>query len=306
MEIGMDAEKEDVILTRGLVKRFGSTVALDRMDLTVKRGQVHGFLGPNGAGKSTLIRVLLGLIRADGGEAGVLGMDPWRQAREVHTRVAYVPGEMNLWPNLTGGEVLDLLASLRGGVDLERRAELCRRFELDLTAKGGSYSRGNRQKVALVAALSTDAELFLFDEPTAGLDPLKEEVFQECVTELRGRGGTVLLSSHILAQVEQLVDTLTIIRKGRAVESGSLEEMKHLARSRVAATLRSEPDGLELMPGVHEVEIEGMRVRFSVDSDRLEDAMRWLLDRGFEDLSTRPPSLEDIFLEEYRANEDSA
>lgn len=305
MEFGKETNNENVILTRGLVKKFGSTVALDGMDLTVKRGQVHGFLGPNGAGKSTLIRVLLGLIRADGGEAGVLGMDPWKRSKEIHRKVAYVPGEVNLWPNLTGGEVLDLLASLRGGTDIERRDELCRRFDLNLRAKGSSYSRGNRQKVALIAALSTDAELFLFDEPTAGLDPLKEEVFQECVGEIRGRGGTVLLSSHILAQVEQLVDTLTIIRNGRAVQSGSLEEMKHLARSRVAATLRSEPVGLELMPGVHDVEIEGMRVRFSVDTDRIEDSMKWLLDRGVEDLSTRPPSLEDIFLEEYRADEDS-
>lgn len=305
MDLGTDARSENVILTRGLVKRFGSTVALDGLDLTVKQGQVHGFLGPNGAGKSTLIRVLLGLIRADGGEAGVLGMDPWRRSREIHRRTAYVPGEVSLWPNLTGGEVLDLLASLRGGTNLARRDELCRRFDLDLRARGGTYSRGNRQKVALIAALSTDAEVFLFDEPTAGLDPLKEEVFQECVAEIRQRGGTVLLSSHILAQVEQLVDTLTIIRSGRTVQTGSLEEMKRLARSRVAATLRSEPVGLELMPGVHDVQVDGDRVRFTVDTDRLEDSLRWLLDRGVEDLSTRPPSLEDIFLEEYRTNEGS-
>ena len=297
---------ENVILTRALVKRFGKTVALDGLDLTVRRGEIHGFLGPNGAGKSTLIRLLLGLVRSDGGEAGILGMDPWKRSREVHRRVAYVPGEVNLWPNLTGGEVLDLLASLRGGTDLARRDRLCRRFDLDLTAKGGSYSRGNRQKVALVAALSTDAELYLFDEPTAGLDPLKESVFQECVAEIQERGGTVLLSSHILAQVEQLVDTVTIIRKGRTVESGSLEEMKRLARSKVVATLRSEPRGLELMQGIHDVEVEGTRIRFSVDTDRLEDSMKWLLDRGIEDVSTRPPSLEDIFLEEYRADEERA
>lgn len=302
----IDFGSENVILTRALVKKFGQTVALDGLDLTVRKGQVHGFLGPNGAGKSTLIRVLLGLIHADGGEAGVLGMDPWKRSREVHRRVAYVPGEVNLWPNLTGGEVLDLLASLRGGTDDAKRKELCRRFDLNLTAKGGSYSRGNRQKVALVAALSTDAELYLFDEPTAGLDPLKESVFQECVAEIRDAGGTVLLSSHILAQVEQLVDTLTIIRKGRTVETGSLEEMKHLARSKVVATLRSEPVGLELMPGVHDVEVDGLRVAFSVETDRIEDAMRWLLERGVEDVSTRPPSLEDIFLEEYRSNEGPA
>jgi len=303
MDPEIEFGNENVVLTRALVKRFGKTVALDGLDLRVRRGEVHGFLGPNGAGKSTLIRLLLGLIRADDGEAGVLGMDPWNRSREVHRRVAYVPGEVNLWPNLTGGEVLDLLASLRGGTDLTRRAELCRRFDLDLTAKGGSYSRGNRQKVALVAALSTDAELFLFDEPTAGLDPLKESVFQECVAEIGDRGGTVLLSSHILAQVEQLVDSLTIIRRGRTVESGSLEQMKHLARSKVVATLRSEPVGLELMQGVHDVEVDGLRIRFSVETDRLEDSMKWLVERGIEDVSTRPPSLEDIFLGEYRAHE---
>lgn len=301
MSSEIDFGSENVILTRALVKRFGRTVALDGLDLTVRKGEVHGFLGPNGAGKSTLIRLLLGLIRADGGEAGVLGMEPWVRSREIHRRVAYVPGEVNLWPNLTGGEVLDLLASLRGGTDLTRRNELCRRFDLELSAKGGSYSRGNRQKVALVAALSTEAELYLFDEPTAGLDPLKESVFQECVKEIQERGGTVLLSSHILAQVEQLVDSLTIIRNGKTVETGSLEAMKHLARSKVVATLRSEPVGLELMQGVHDVEVDGLRIRFSVESDRLEDAMKWLLERGIEDVSTRPPSLEDIFLGEYRS-----
>ncbi|MFM9043466.1 MAG: ABC transporter ATP-binding protein, partial [bacterium] len=262
MEIGMDAGNEDVILTRGLVKRFGSTVALDGMDLTVKRGQVHGFLGPNGAGKSTLIRVLLGLIRADGGEAGVLGMDPWKRAREVHSRVAYVPGEMNLWPNLTGGEVLDLLASLRGGVDLERRAELCRRFELDLTAKGGSYSRGNRQKVALVAALSTDAELFLFDEPTAGLDPAERSRFYELLAEL-GQDRVIILSTHIVEDVSTLCKRFAVISSGRCTASGLTAEARSaldgtiyegivdraegaLIASRVTVTQRSLMEGTSL------------------------------------------------------------
>lgn len=294
------------IEAKGLVKEFGATRALDGLDLEVATGQVHGFLGPNGSGKSTTIKLLLGLIRADGGQARVLGLDPWREATSIHHQVAYVPGEVNLWPNLTGGEVLDLLASLRGGTDTTRRDELCRRFDLNLQAKGGTYSRGNRQKVALVAALSTNAALYLFDEPTAGLDPLKESVFQECVAEIREQGGTVLLSSHILAQVEQLVDTLTIIQKGRTVETGSLEEMKHLARSKVAATLRSEPTGLDLVPGLHDVEIEGVRIAFSVEADHLEAAMKWLLDRGVEDLSTRPPSLEDIFLGEYRSDKEKS
>jgi len=290
----------------GLLKRFGRTTALDGLDLEVRAGEVHGFLGPNGSGKSTAIRILLGLIRADSGSVKLMGLDPWRDARETHSRVAYVPGEVNLWPNLTGGEVLDLLASLRGGVDSGKQKSLCERFELDLKAKAGTYSRGNRQKVALVAALSTDADLYLFDEPTAGLDPLKESVFQECVGEIRNRGATVLLSSHILAQVEQLVDTLTIIRKGKTVVAGSLEEMKRLARSSVAATLRKEPFGLEFVPGIHDVQITGTRVAFTVETGHMEDAMKWLLESGFEDVSTRPPSLEDIFLGEYRSGDRTA
>ena len=294
-----DFGTEEVIVTRGLVKRFGSTRALDSLDLSVGRGEVHGFLGPNGAGKSTAIRVLLGMIRADSGESRVLGMEPWTDSRTIHQRIAYVPGEVNLWPNLTGGETLDLLARLRGGVDLDRRAELCEIFELDLRAKGGSYSRGNRQKVALIAALATEAEIYFFDEPTAGLDPLKEVAFQNCVREIQASGGTVLLSSHILAQVEQLADTLTIIRNGRAIESGSLTRMKHLARSEVEATVVGDPSGLDLMPGVHDVEIDGDRVRCSVEPDELKGLLRWLLDREVADLVTRPPTLEDLFLREY-------
>lgn len=293
-----------MIETSNLVKTFGATRALDGLDLKVKRGRVHGFLGPNGAGKSTAIRVLLGMIRADSGDARVLGMEPWRDSREIHRRIAYVPGEVNLWPNLTGGETLDLLGGLRGGVDEARRDELCDLFELDLRAKGGSYSRGNRQKVALVAALSTDAELYFFDEPTAGLDPLKEVAFQQCVNEIRDGGGTVLLSSHILAQVEELTDDLTIIRNGRAIESGSLDEMRHLARSQVEATLASDPSGLDLMPGVHDVKVDGDRISCSVEPDQLQELLRWLLDREVSDLVTRPPTLEDLFLREYGKEDD--
>jgi ABC-2 type transport system ATP-binding protein len=289
----------NVIETSNLVKTFGATKALDGLDLGVGPGEVHGFLGPNGSGKSTAIRILLGMIRRDSGDARVLGMDPWRDSREIHRRIAYVPGEVNLWPNLTGGEILDLLGGLRGGIDPVRRAELCDLFELDLRAKGGSYSRGNRQKVALVAALSTDAEIYFFDEPTAGLDPLKEVAFQQCVNEIRRAGGTVLLSSHILAQVEELADNLTIIRGGRAIESGSLNEMRHISRSRVEATVASDPHGLDLMPGVHDVVISGDRIECSVDPSSLDEVLRWLLERGVADLVTRPPTLEDLFLGEY-------
>lgn len=230
-----------VIEVEGLVKRFGSTVALDGLDLRVEAGQVHGFLGPNGSGKSTTIRILLGLIKASGGKALLFGDDPWKNAVPLHRRLAYVPGDVNLWPNLTGGETIDMLGSLRGGIDPARRKELVDRFELDLTKKASAYSKGNRQKVALIAALATDAELFIFDEPTSGLDPLKEAVFQECVKEITGQGHTILLSSHILGQLEHLADTFTIIKDGRSVESGSLDHLRE-----IAASAGRDPDSLSL------------------------------------------------------------
>ncbi len=230
-----------VVEVRGLVKNFGKTTALDGLDLVVEQGEVHGFLGPNGSGKSTTIRVLLGLIRASGGSARLFGQDPWRQAVALHRRLAYVPGDVNLWPNLSGGETIDMLASLRGGVDPARRRELVDRFELDLTKKASAYSKGNRQKVALIAALASDAELFIFDEPTSGLDPLKEAVFQDCVNEITGRGHTILLSSHILGQVEHLADTFTIIRNGRTVETGTLEHLR-----RIAVSAGRDPDTMSL------------------------------------------------------------
>lgn len=232
---------ETVIEVEGLVKNFGSTRALDGLDLTVRKGEVHGFLGPNGAGKSTTIRILLGLIRASHGRARLFGEDPWRRPVELHRRLAYVPGDVNLWPNLTGGETIDMLGSLRGGLNPDRRRELVDRFELDLTRKASTYSKGNRQKVALIAALATDAELFIFDEPTSGLDPLKEEVFHQCVREATERGHTILLSSHILGRVEQLANMFTIIRNGRTVETGTLRHLRQ-----IAASAGRDPDSLSL------------------------------------------------------------
>ncbi|MCB0862207.1 MAG: ABC transporter ATP-binding protein [Solirubrobacterales bacterium] len=229
------------IEVEGLVKNFGSTRALDGLGLRVEAGQVHGFLGPNGSGKSTTIRILLGLIRASGGSARLFGEDPWKNAVSLHRRLAYVPGDVNLWPNLTGGETIDMLGSLRGGLDPKRRKDLVERFELDLTKKASTYSKGNRQKVALVAALATDAELFIFDEPTSGLDPLKEEVFHECVREITGEGHTVLLSSHILGQVQDLATMFTIIRAGKTVETGTLEELRQ-----IAASAGRDPESLSL------------------------------------------------------------
>jgi ABC-2 type transport system ATP-binding protein len=264
----------------GLVKTFGATLALDGLDLTVRQGEVHGFLGPNGAGKSTTIRVLLGLLRKDEGEATLLGADPWHDAAALHRRLAYVPGDVNLWPNLTGGEVIDLLGRLRGGLDDKRREDLIERFQLDPTKKCRGYSKGNRQKVALVAAMSSDVELLLLDEPTSGLDPLNEAVFRECVDDFRDDGHTVLLSSHVLAEVEQLCDRVTIIRAGRRVETGTLAELRHLTRTSVSAELSRRPHGLDDLAGVHDLVAEGARVRFEVDSHELDPALAVLVRAG--------------------------
>ncbi|NKY59184.1 ABC transporter ATP-binding protein [Nocardia flavorosea] len=283
----------------GLVKKFGHTRALDGLDLQVSTGEVHGFLGPNGAGKSTTIRVLLGLLRGDGGSARILGGDPWSQAAELHRRLAYVPGDVNLWPGLTGGEVIDLLGRLRGGLDENRRKDLLERFDLDPTKKGRTYSKGNRQKVALVAALASDVELLLLDEPTAGLDPLMEAVFQECVEEVRRAGRTVLLSSHILAQVEALCDRVTIIRHGRAVESGTLTQLRHLTRTSIDAETQRPVTGLDELSGVHDLIADGTRVRFQVDTVDLGAVMHHLTPFGIRTLTSQPPTLEELFLRHY-------
>ncbi|PJJ02915.1 ABC-2 type transport system ATP-binding protein [Streptomyces sp. 2333.5] len=286
----------------GLHKSFGRTHALDGLDLRVGAGEVHGFLGPNGAGKSTTIRVLLGLLRADGGTARLLGRDPWQDAVALHRRIAYVPGDVTLWRNLSGGEVIDLYGRLRGGLDAARRAELLERFELDPTKKGRTYSKGNRQKVALVAAFASapDVELLILDEPTSGLDPLMEEVFQNCVAEERDRGRTVLLSSHVLSEVEALCDRVSIIRNGRTVESGSLGELRHLTRTSVVAELAGAPNGLATLPGVHGLELRGQRVTFQVDTDKLDAVLRSLGTSGVRSLTSTPPTLEELFLRHYQ------
>jgi ABC-2 type transport system ATP-binding protein len=288
-----------VIEARGLVKTFGRTRALDGLDLVVQPGEVHGFLGPNGSGKSTAIRVLLGLLRHDTGSVRLLGGDPWRDAAGLHRRLAYVPGDVSLWPNLSGGECLDLLGRLRGGLDPGRRAALVDRFGLDPTKRARSYSKGNRQKVALVAALAADVELLLLDEPTSGLDPLKEAEFQACVREFREGGGTVLLSSHILAEVESLCDRVSIIREGRTVETGSLADLRHLTRTSVSAELARPAPGLAALDGVHDLVVEHDRVRFEVDTPRTGAALELLTAAGVRSLSATPPTLEDLFLRHY-------
>jgi ABC-2 type transport system ATP-binding protein len=284
---------------RGLTKTFGRVRALDGLDLTVPAGEVTGFLGPNGAGKSTTIRVLLGLLRADAGTARLLGGDPWADAVRLHRRLAYVPGEVVLWPTLTGGEAIDLLGRLRGPVEPKRKAELLERFELDPTKKTRTYSKGNRQKVALVAALAADVELLVLDEPTAGLDPLMEAVFTQCIREARAAGRSVLLSSHILAEVEKLCDIVTIIRAGRTVESGTLDELRHLTRTTVTAVTDGDPAGLADLPGVHDLAAHDGRVTFSVDAAQLGTVVRALGGLGVRSLTSVPPSLEDLFLRHY-------
>lgn len=287
------------ISVSGLVKTFGATRALDGLDLSVETGEVHGFLGPNGAGKTTTIRILLGLLRANAGQATVLRGDPWNDAVSLHRRLAYVPGDVSLWPNLTGGEAIDLLGRLRGGLNPKRRADLLQRFDLDPSKKARAYSRGNRQKVALIAALASDVELLLLDEPTSGLDPLMELAFRDCIEELQAGGRTVLLSSHILAEVEALCDRVTIIRLGRTVETGSLSELRHLTRTSIAVDTERPVTGLDRLPGVHDVRVDGSRAHFDVDTDRLEVALRHLANFGIRSLTSQPPTLEELFLRHY-------
>lgn len=289
----------------GLTKAFGRVAALDGLDLTVTPGDVAGFLGPNGAGKSTTIRILLGLLRADGGTVRLLGGDPWRDAVDLHRRIAYVPGDVTLWPNLTGMQAIDFLASLRGdgSVDRRRRDELIDRFELDPHKKARTYSKGNRQKVAIVAAFCTRSELFVLDEPTSGLDPLMEQAFQHCVTEVAASGAAVLLSSHILAEVERLCDSVTIVRAGKTVRSGTLAEMRHLMRTTVTARLRGDVAELERLDYVHDVRVDDGVVTFAVDRGDLDETMVRIAGLGIDELTVAPASLEDVFLREYSGSD---
>ncbi|MFD2415662.1 ABC transporter ATP-binding protein [Amycolatopsis pigmentata] len=289
----------DPVSVSGLVKTFGRTTALDGLDLAVRTGEVHGFLGPNGAGKSTTIRILLGLLRADAGTVRLLGGDPWADATTLHRRLAYVPGDVTLWPGLSGGEVIDLLVQVRGGADRVRRDALIERFDLNPRIKTRAYSKGNRQKVALIAAFASETELLILDEPTTGLDPLMENVFQELVREERRAGRTVLLSSHILAEVEALCDRVTIVRDGRTVDTGSLAELRHLTRTSIVAEISGPTDGLADLPGVHDLRDEDGLVRFDVEAHALGPALRHLDVLGVRSIVSRPPTLEELFLRHY-------
>ncbi len=289
----------DVITANGLVKKFGRTRALDGLDLRVAQGEVHGFLGPNGAGKSTTIRILLGLLRPSAGTVHLLGGDPWADATQLHGRLAYVPGDVSLWPQLTGGEIIDLIGSLRGGTNKVRRQEMLERFELDPTEKGSAYSRGNRQKVVLVAALASDVELLVLDEPTTGLDPLMEDVFAQCIRDERRRGRTILLSSHILSEVEALCDRVTIIRSGRNVETGTLAEMRQVRDTSVDLVLRDQPPDLSSVPHVGDLQVDGTRIRCLVPTEHLGQLLDLVGPYGIVSLACQPPTLEQLFLRHY-------
>ncbi|WP_152347065.1 ABC transporter ATP-binding protein [Brevibacterium sp. CFH 10365] len=291
------------ISMRDVVKSYGRVRALDGLDLEVARGEVHGFLGPNGAGKSTTIRILLGILRHNAGTVRLLGEDPWAKAVPLHRRLAYVPGDVELWPGLTGGEAIDLFARLRGGVDKRRRDELIEAFDLDPRKKGRTYSKGNRQKVALISALASDVELLLLDEPTAGLDPLMEAVFQDCIRAAKDAGRTVLLSSHILAQVEALADRVSIIRSGRIVETGTLSELRHLSRTTITVGLEHDVPALSEMAGVHDLVRERSRLHFSADTAQLPRIMRTLGEHDVESLTATPPTLEQLLLRHYGKEE---
>jgi len=292
-----------VIQVNGLQKNFGSTKALNGVNLSVEEGCVYGFIGPNGAGKTTTIRTLLGILRKDGGEARLFGKDPFVDAVELHKRLAYVPGDVSLWPNLTGGEIIDLLGRLHGGIDPKKRAALLERFQLDASKKSRTYSKGNRQKVALVAALACEAELYLLDEPTSGLDPLMERTFQECVGELKQAGKTIFLSSHILSEVETLCDRVGIIKGGKIVDSGSLSEMRHLTHTRLVVRTSKTADALEQIAGVHHAKFEDGVWHLAVESGKMDEVMRFLAPLGIASLVAEPPTLEDLFMQHYNMAE---
>lgn len=288
-----------VLELKDITKKFGNFVALDGVNLHLNQGEVLGFIGPNGAGKSTTIRIILGLLRKTGGEAKLFGKDPWGEAVDLHKRLAYVPGDVHLWPNLTGGEVIDLFGKLRGSLNLKRRSELIERFDLDPTKKCRTYSKGNRQKVALISAFASDVDLFILDEPTSGLDPLMELVFQECVAEAKRNGKTILLSSHILAEVERLCDRVSIIKKGKVVETGTLGELRRFTRTTVTVETARPILGLEDLQHVFDVEVKGKKAQFQVDSQHIDAVLRHLLPFEIKTLTSTAPSLEDLFMQHY-------
>ncbi len=292
----------NIIEVNGITKKFGKFTALDDIHFSVRKGEICGFIGPNGAGKSTTIRILLGMLKATKGTAKIFGMDVWKDAVEIHKRISYVPGDVNLWPNLTGGEVIDLFLKMRGNGNIKKRDELLKKFDLDPSKKCRTYSKGNRQKVALVAAFACDADLYILDEPTSGLDPLMEKVFQECILEAKKEGKSVFLSSHILSEVEKVCDQVVIIREGKIIETGSLEDMRHLTRNKITLQTKTPVPGLKDFPGVHSFAEENSRVTFQVDTEKLDEVIRHVSQFGILKLESVPPTLEDLFMRHYKTS----
>ncbi|OIJ21473.1 ABC transporter ATP-binding protein [Anaerobacillus alkalidiazotrophicus] len=288
-----------ILQTTNLTKKFGKCKALNGVNMEVNKGEVFGFIGPNGAGKSTTIRILLGILKATGGEAKIFGKDAWKDAVEIHKRISYVPGDVTLWPNLTGGEVIDLFTKLRGGNNKSRREELIQKFDLDPSKKCRTYSKGNRQKVALVAAFSSDADLYILDEPTSGLDPLMEKVFHECIMDAKQEGKSVLLSSHILSEVEKLCDKVGIIRQGKIIESGTLKELRHLTRTNLIVETKQQLTGLNGLKGIYDIERIEQALSFQVDPEELDVVMKYVSQFGLVRLESSPPKLEDLFMRHY-------
>ena len=295
-----------VLKIENLTKRFGKVMALDGVNIEVEKGEVYGFIGPNGAGKSTTIRVLLGILKATDGDVKIFGMDAWKDAVEIHKRIAYVPGDVNLWPNLTGGEVIDLFVKLRGGNNINKREELIRKFNLDPSKKCRTYSKGNRQKVALVAAFSSDADLYILDEPTSGLDPLMEMVFQECVMEAKREGKSVILSSHILSEVEKLCDKVGIIRQGKIIETGTLNELRHLTRTSLVVETKQPISSLSEQSGVYEIETKGTAHTFQVDTEKMDTIISYISQFGVTRLESAPLTLEELFMRYYGGEEQTS
>ncbi|MGE7696409.1 ATP-binding cassette domain-containing protein [Lysinibacillus sp. NPDC094177] len=291
----------NVLEVRNLTKKFGKFTALDGVNFEVRSGEVFGFIGPNGAGKSTTIGVLLGILKATDGEVKLFGKDAWNEAVEIHKRLAYVPGDVNLWPNLTGGEVIDLFVKLRGTNNKSKREVLIKKFDLDPTKKCRTYSKGNRQKVALIAAFSSEADLYILDEPTSGLDPLMEQVFQECVMEIKNKGKSVLLSSHILSEVEKLCDRVGIIRQGKIIETGSLNELRHLTRTHILVETKKPISSLSKLQGIHDIKETNQGLTFQVDTEELDSAIRHISQFGIVKLESAPPTLEDLFMRHYES-----
>lgn len=291
----------ELMKLEGVSKYFGKHAALEHVDLTIRDGETVGFLGPNGAGKSTTIRVMLGLLKKSGGEVKLFGKDAWTGAVDIHKRVAYVPGDVNVWPNLTGGQVIDVLGKLHGDFNEEKRRQLIERFQLDPRKKSKTYSKGNRQKLALITAFASEADLYIFDEPTSGLDPLMASIFRECVRELQQEGKAVLLSSHILAEVEELCDRVSIIKEGKIIESGTLEELRHLTRISITAETKQAVASLAERSDVHQWAADGSKVHFYVDAEGLAPVMRELAAAEVVSLESRPPTLEEIFLRHYES-----